>query len=139
MDANVRDKDHNPTNCYLTVTTRIVFDRAADQTRDKKRSGAASPSVQLRKSQSASANRTATVWRRTPTRHRANAREMSASLRYDRLAYGAANNAKSQTSLQGEVKGQADPEAASITLAGVFTRSSKRHALSGAVSGRFLM
>jgi len=30
------------------------------------------------------------------------------------------------------------PEAASITLAGVFTRS-KRHALSGAVSGRFLM
>ena len=44
MDANVCDNDHNPTNCYLTVTTRIVFDRAADQTRDKKRSGAASPS-----------------------------------------------------------------------------------------------
>ena len=29
-----------------------------------------------------------------------------------------------------------DPE---VTLAGVFTRSSKRHAFSGAVSGRFLM
>jgi hypothetical protein len=42
------------------------------------------------------------------------------------------------TSLQGEVKGQADPEAEPITLAGDFTRS-KRHALSGAVSGRFLM
>ena len=36
------------------------------------------------------------------------------------------------------IKGQADPEAASITLAGVFTMS-KRHALSGAVPGRFLM
>src|SRR5262249_30144961 len=32
MDANVCDKDHNPTNCYLTVTTRIVFDRAAEET-----------------------------------------------------------------------------------------------------------
>src|SRR5262249_42672120 len=31
MDANVCDKDHNPTNCYLTVTTRIVFDRAAEE------------------------------------------------------------------------------------------------------------
>jgi hypothetical protein len=31
MDANVCDKDHNPTNCYLTVTTRIVFDRAAEK------------------------------------------------------------------------------------------------------------
>jgi len=36
MDANVCDKDHNPTNCYLTVTTRIAVDRAADKTRDKK-------------------------------------------------------------------------------------------------------
>jgi hypothetical protein len=42
------------------------------------------------------------------------------------------------TSLHGEVKGQADPEAGPITLVGVFARS-KRHALSGAVSGRFLM
>src|SRR5215831_3274360 len=31
MDANVCDKDHNPTNYYLTVTTRIVFDRAAEE------------------------------------------------------------------------------------------------------------
>jgi len=31
MDANVCDKDHNPTNCYLTVTTRIAFDRAAEE------------------------------------------------------------------------------------------------------------
>jgi hypothetical protein len=49
---------------------------------------------------------------------------------------GLSHNAKSQTSLQGKVKGQADPEAASMTLAGAFT---KRHALSGAVPGRFLM
>ena len=31
MDANVCDKDHNPTNCYLTVTTRIVLDRAVEE------------------------------------------------------------------------------------------------------------
>jgi hypothetical protein len=24
MDANVCDKNHNPTNCYLTVTTNIT-------------------------------------------------------------------------------------------------------------------
>src|SRR5262245_27750943 len=34
MDANVCDKDHNPTNCYLTVTTRIAFDRAERATKN---------------------------------------------------------------------------------------------------------
>jgi hypothetical protein len=40
MDANVCDKDHKFNNRYLTVTTQWFWKELADQTRDKKRSGA---------------------------------------------------------------------------------------------------